>query len=121
MNLKMKKSKNFKGLLKKRKQFHFLNSKDLVRYFVEQHYSKKCVVVILNCKEAFVTVTKLNMLKRDDYSAYLLGLANEYVIIEFNSQVAAEDYVYSFPIDAKIMYLIFVNSKLVRTDKGKIK
>lgn len=111
--------KNFGGLLKRRKGYHFLNSSDLLSYFIREQYPDACVAVLLDCRAAFTSIPKLNILKRDDYSTYLLGLANDYVIIEFPSATIAEDYVFGFPIELNLQYLIFKNGKLVRTEKGK--
>jgi hypothetical protein len=111
--------KNFVGLLKKRRGYHFLNSIDLMRYFIEEHYSDSCVAVLLDCRTAFTSIPKLNIMKRDDYSSYLMGLQNDFVIIEFANISTAEDYIFGFPMDLKIKYLIFNNGKLIRTEKGR--
>ena len=109
--------KNFTGILKKRKKYHFLNSIDLITYFIKENYSDTYVVVLFDCKTAFTKIPKLNILKRDDYSSYLLGLSNDWVIIEFENVSTAKDYVYSFPIDLQLTYLIFDNGKIVKKEK----
>jgi hypothetical protein len=123
VNLNKRKSKlykNYAGLLKKRNGYHFLNSFDLIHNFITQFYPNDCVVVILDCKNAFKTIPKLNILKRDDLSTYLLGTFNEIVLIEFANIKVAEDYVFSFPNNL-IQYFIFNNCKLIRDEKGLTK
>lgn len=112
--------KNYAGLLKKRNGYHFLNSFDLIHNFISQFYSDVCVLVLLDCENAFKTIPKLNMLKRDDLATYLLGTLNEIVLIEFANVKVAEDYAFSFPSNL-IKYFIFDNSKLIRNEKGLIK
>lgn len=112
--------KNYGGLLKKRRGYHFLNSIDLLTYIIREQYADACVAAILDCKTAFTGIPKLNILKRDDYSTYLLGLANDHVIIEFANVTTAEDYVFGFPIESNIRYLIFKNGKLIRNEKGRV-
>lgn len=113
-------SKNFVGLLKKRKGYHFLNSIDLLTYFINEHYPDDCVAVLLNCKTAFTNIPKLNILKRDDYTTYLMGLVNDYVIIEFANVPTAEDYLFGFADEAKIKWVIFKNGIIIRNEKGLI-
>ena len=112
--------KNLKGLIKKRRGYHFLNSIDLLTYFINEHYADTCVAVLLDCRTAFATVPKLNILKRDDYTSYIMGLHNDYVIIEFANMSVAEDYVFSIPDVTGIRYLIFNEGKLMRNEKGLI-
>jgi hypothetical protein len=111
---------NLQGLIKKRKGYHFVNSIDLVKFFVKEIYPNECIVALLDCKAAFTSMPKLNILKRDDYSTYLMGLANDIVLIEFANILVAKDYVYSLPIDLKLPYIIFINGKIIETDKGKV-
>lgn len=113
--------KNFTGLLKRRRGYHFLNSIDLIHYFIQEHYPDACVAVLLDCRAAFTNIPKLNILKRDDYTSYLMGLANDFVIIEFTNVTTAEDYLFSFPAELNLRYLIFKDAKLVRTEKGLVK
>jgi hypothetical protein len=114
-------NKFYRGLIKKRRGYHFLNSIDLITYFINAHYADSCVAVLLDCRAAFTQIPKLNILKRDDYSSYLMGLANDHVIIEFANVVTAEDYVFGFADEAKIKWVIYKNGKLVRNEKGLIK
>ena len=112
--------KNFGGLLKHRRGYHFLNPNDLLRYFIQEHYPDECVVVLLDCKKAFINIPKLNILKRDDYSSYLMGISNDWVIIEFANIAMAVDYVYSFPAELQLQYLVYKNGQLTQTEKGKV-
>lgn len=114
-------NKNYVGLLKKRRGYHFLNSIDLITYFINEHYPDCCVAVLLNCKTAFTAIPKLNILKRDDYTSFLMGLANDHVIIEFANVTTAEDYLFGFADEAKIKWIIYKNGKLIRNEKGLIK
>lgn len=106
--------------MKKKNQYHFLNLNDLISFFVEQHYKDKSILVIMDCKEAFTSIPKLNILKRDNYSAFLLAFLNDIAIIEFGSLSEIKDFVYGFPITVNINYLIFDKGYLIPVKKGKI-
>jgi hypothetical protein len=110
--------KNFKGLLKKKKEYHFLNIPDLVHFFISIFYKEKIIVVIYDCKNVFDEIAKLSILKRDNFQAYQLGLESDIVLIEFNSLVRAEDW--TFSIGNKNKWEIFNNNIKVK-DNTNIK
>lgn len=105
--------------MKKQNQYHFINQKDLMEYFIHKNYNEHCIVILLDCKKAFATIPKLNILKRDNLSAYMLGLINDFCFIEFESKSDAEDWIYSLSND--VLFYMYLNGKLIRNDKGLIK
>lgn len=111
--------KNFVGLLKKRNGYHFLNQVDLLSYFIREQYPDKCVLVLYDCKILFNSIPKLLILKRDDFTTYLMGLQHEFVIMDFDNITKAEDWAFS-NVSYKIKFSIFSNGKLIRNEKGLI-
>lgn len=114
MNWRFKIMKNFVGLLKRKGDYHFLNSSDLVHFFIKETYKKSCVLVLYDSKTAFLTIPKLTILKRDNYDAFLLGLANDFVVIKFNNQNSAIDFAYELPIDVNIKWEIYDKGRIIK-------
>lgn len=110
---------NYKGLLKTYKEFTFLKTNDLIRYYVSNFYPNKTIAVIYDCKEATEAVPKISILKRDNYLAYIKATTSDIIIVEFNSISEAEDWLYSFKMNIK--WEIYKDKKLVKNNKGNIK
>lgn len=111
---------SFSFFKKRRKGFQFLNNMELIQFFITLNYSKEVVIVISDCKKAFTTIPKLIIMKRDDLSTYLMGIANDMAIIEFSDVKIAEDWVFSMPVEADLHYIIFDKGVPYRDEKGLI-
>lgn len=114
-------STNLKGLLHKRNEFHFVKQLDLIHLFITLFYPKGTVLIIYNGKKAFESIPKLIIKKRDDYTSYLLGMISDMVFVEFESPLIAADWAFSFPEKAQIEWGIFLDSTLIRNQKGVVK
>jgi hypothetical protein len=112
--------KNFAGLINKYGPYHFLNTKDLIRFFIQSFYKENAVAFIIDCKEAFNTIPRLNILKRDDYTAYEKGIISDHLIIEFPELKKAEDWCFALPMKSQLKWEIYVNGRLIRNEKGII-
>jgi len=110
---------NFRGLLKINQEFNFIKLTDLIQLYVYLFYPKDIIVVILDPQLAIEYVPKIKMLKRDNFDAYLKAKYCNFIVIDFESIVAAEDWVFSFPTN-EIKYEIYSKTKLVRSQEGKI-
>jgi len=114
-------TEDLKGLLNHRGMYHFVDQSKIMLLFVRQFYNEKTVVLIYECKKAFQLIPKLNILKRDDFSSYMLGINSDLVFVEFDTILLAQDWVFSFPPKTDIHWEIYSNGKLYRNEKGKIK
>jgi hypothetical protein len=109
---------NYKGLLKTHENLQFLKTTDLLRFYLDTFYPKSTVAIIYDCKSAIETVPRLNILKRDNYIAYIKALNANFILAEFNSVTEAEDWLFSFRVELK--WEIYKNKRLVRNEKGKV-
>jgi hypothetical protein len=109
---------NFRGLLKIDREFNFIKLTDLIQLYVYLFYPDNIVVVILDPQLAIEYVPKIKMLKRDNLDAYLKAKHCNFIVVDFESIVTAEDWVFSFPTN-EIKYEIYNKTKLIRTNEGK--
>lgn len=114
-------SENLKGLMRVRNEFRFVNQSDLIRMFIKIFYPKSTVVLIYDSKKAFEIIPKLNIKKRDDFTAYMMGTVSDMVFVEFETPLTASDWAFSFPPKSNIHWEIYLNGMLIRNEKGKIK
>ena len=110
---------NFRGLLRSEQEYSFIKLNDLIKLYVSLFYSKDIVVVILDPQLAMEYVPKIKMLKRDNLDAYLKAKHCNFIVIDFETIVAAEDWAFSFPTN-DIKYEIYKHTKLIRTNEGKV-
>jgi hypothetical protein len=110
---------NFRGLLRIDQEYSFIKITDLIQLYISLFYSKDIVAVILDPQLAMEYVPKIKMLKRDNLDAYLKAKQCNLIIVDFETVLSAEDWVFSFPTN-EIKYEIYNQAKLVRTEKGKI-
>lgn len=110
---------NFRGLLRTDQEYTFIKLQDLIQLYVSLFYRDDIIVVILDPQLAIEYVPKIKMLKRDNLDAYLKAKHCNFIIIDFDSIVAAEDWVFSFPTN-EIRYEIYDRTNLVRNQEGKI-
>jgi len=111
---------HFPFFKKQHKGHQFLTYDDIVEFFVKLIYQNDIVLVLYNCKTAFLTVPKLTIKKRDDFSTYMLGISNDIAVIEFGNVKIAEDWAFSLPVDASIRYTIYRRGIAYRNEKGII-
>ena len=109
---------NFRGLLRTDQEYSFIKQTDLIQLYISLFYAKDIVVIILDPQLAIEYVPKIKMLKRDNLDAYLKAKHCNFIIVDFETILSAEDWVFSFPTN-EIKYEIYDQTKLVRTDKGK--
>lgn len=109
---------NLKGLLKTYKEFTFLKISDLLRLYIDYFFPEGTIAVVYDCKQAVQTVPRLNMLKRDNYFAFLKAIKSDFIIIQFDSVTEAEDWLFSFRMELK--WEIYKNKKLIRNEKEKV-
>lgn len=114
-------SLDFRGLIRKRGEFRFVNQADMMRLFIRIFYPNTAVVVIYDCKKAFEIIPKLTIKKRDDFTSYMLGSMSDMVFVEFDTPLLASDWAFSFTIKSGIRWEIFNNGVLIRNDKGVVK
>jgi hypothetical protein len=119
--LEIKFMKNFVEPNSKYGPYHFLNTKDLLRFFIQIFYKDSAVAFIPDCKQAFNIIPKLNILKRDDFTVYEKSGIFDHVLIEFPDLKKAEDWCFSLPIKNQLNWEIYLNGKLYRNEKGLIK
>lgn len=110
--------KRYKNLLKKRNNYHFLEYSDLIRYFIQEHYMEESLVVLYYCSYGFSNFVKLNILKRDDFTSYQLGMESDILLIILDNEKQALDWAYGLPYGAK--WEIYDKGKLTYNNKGKI-
>ena len=109
---------NFRGLLRTDQEYSFIKLNDLMHLYISLFYKEDIIVVILDPQLAIEYVPKIKMLKRDNLDAYLKAKHCNFIIVDFDSIVAAEDWVFSFPTN-EIRYEIYKQTKLIRTNEGK--
>lgn len=114
---------DFRGLLNKKGPYHFVNTIDLVKIFLQLFYSEKIVVVLYDCKKRINQIPKLVILKRDNWDAYHIGEQSDIAVIEFDDLIKAQDWVFSFPIDRDdpVKYDVYMNCKKIMDQNGRIK
>jgi hypothetical protein len=112
--------KKYKGLLKKRPGYHFLDYSDLVQYFINEHYSDTVVIAIYNSQTEFDRLTRLYMLKRDDFTSYMIGKDSDVSLVMFETKDKATDWVYNFPTLPGLKWELYENGKLTLNQDGKI-
>jgi hypothetical protein len=110
---------NFRGLLRTDQEYTFIKLKDLIQLYISLFYKDDIVVVILDPQLAIEYVPKIKMLKRDNLDAYLKAKHCNFILIDFDTVISAEDWVFSFPTN-EIRYEIYDKTKLVRNQEGKI-
>ena len=104
MKIKLKENKYDK--------YQFCSEEDLVALWCNYYYSKQTVLVLFNGKEAFDTLPILNILKRDNFKVYMLGIMSSFVFIEFESPEKAKDFTYSFEHKKEIKWAIYHQGNL---------
>jgi len=110
---------NFRGLLKSDQEYNFIKTTDLIQLYVYLFHPKEIIVVIIDPQLAMEYVPKIKMLKRDNFDSYLKAKNCNFIIVNFKSINAAEDWVFSFPTN-DIRYEIYDNTKLIRNQEGMI-
>jgi hypothetical protein len=114
------KSRESLAFQRKSGEYAFINVSELLTIFLTLFYPNKVVVVLFDCKEWVEFIPKLQVLKRDKWTAYHWAKNNEIAIIEFGSIVQAEDWVFSISNKIPAKFNLYDNVRLVRNEKGKV-
>ena len=79
--------------------YHFFSIEDLVKFYICNIYPDKSIIVIYNASIEFERITKLYILKRDNFDAYQLGLKSDILLILFDNEKTTRDWVYELPFE----------------------
>ena len=88
-------------------RYQFCTKEDLVALWCKFYYPEQAVMVVFDSFQAFDITPILNILKRDDFKIYTMGMLSEFTFIEFESPEKAVDFSFSFDYKSKIRWSIY--------------
>jgi len=107
-------------IVNRNSKYQFAKIHQLVNLWVENHYKMQVVLVIYECSQAFATIPMLNIVKRDDFSSYLMAVTSDICFMEFKNLSEATEFILMFKSN-QLTYGVYDQGNLIISNAMKHK